>query len=372
MNYGTNDGEEVDLERMNKAVETLKEWAKKVNEVLEKEFDDHIKRAGKIHPEGARIVEHLKEYTLRSGKRIRPACIIAGYKAMGGESEEIFSASASIEAIQTYLLIHDDVIDEDDLRRGGPALHKLYRELHEKNNYKGNSKKFGWDMAILAGDLANSFGVDQLAKSNFDSEKKGKTVRKLEEIHRHTAYGEVLDVIFNYKTIDEVTEKDTDLVYELKTAHYTIAGPLEMGAILAGGTKEQKESLMKYGMKVGSAFQLADDLLVLYGKQEKIGKRVGTDLEEGNKTIPLLIAYKRGNEKQRKLIRETINKKNIPQETVQEIGEIIKETGAYDYCKNKVEKLIKEGKKEIENAEIDPKMKDFLLGIADYIITREA
>ncbi len=299
--------------------------------------------------------------------------MIAGYKAVGGKDDEkIFPASTSVEALQTYLLIHDDIMDQDELRRGGPTLHKMYRKFHEENKYRGDSKRFGETLGINAGDLANSYAVDQLVKSDFPAERKIKALRKLENIHRHTGFGQVLDVMFNFRKTANVEESDTDQVYKLKTAHYTIAGPLELGAILGGGTEEQIEALKEYGMKAGRAFQLSDDLLVMYGDEEKIGKHVGTDLEEGNKTIPILKAYEMGNKEQKQKIKDAMGNKNLSKEEVQKIGEIIEETGAYEYCKQKVEKLAKEGKQAIKNAEnIDPEIKEFLLGIADYIIARE-
>lgn len=363
---------EINEKRMKKAIETLKSWRDKVNEILEEEFEDHITRAEKIHAEGSKMVKYLKEYTLRSGKRVRPACVIAGYKAVGGEKEEIFSVSTAMEALQTYLLIHDDVMDKDDLRRGGPSLHKMYEKHHKKNKLKGDAIKFGESMAITAGDLANSFAVNQIVKSSFPNQQKMEALKKFEKIHRHTGLGQALDVTFNYKGTDQVKEKDTDQVYKLKTAHYTMAGPLELGATLGEGTKNQKKALRTYGMKVGRAFQLSDDLLVLYGDEEKLGKKIGTDLEEGNKTIPILKAYEMGNKKQKNQIKKTVGKKNLKKEDVKKIQEIIEETGAYQYCKEKVEKQVKEGKEAIKQAKnLDPEMKEFLLGIADYIIARE-
>lgn len=362
----------VDEERMNKSIKTLKSWASKINDILEDEFDNHIERAKKIHPEGVRMFEYLKEYTMRGGKRLRPSLVVAGYKAVGGKRDEIFPASTSMEAMHNYLIIHDDIMDQDDMRRNGPTLHKMYRDLHKEKSFSEDPDRFGENMGINAGDLTSSFATDQLAKSDFPAEKKIKAIRKFEDIHRHTGYGQVLDVMFNYKSPKDVEEKDTDQVYRLKTAHYTVAGPLELGAILGDGTEEQKQKLKEYGMMVGRAFQLADDLLVMYGDEEKLGKKVGTDLEEGNKTVPILKAYEMGNEEQKRIIEETMGKDNVSKERVQRIGEIIEETGAFDYCKRKVEKQAKKGKDAIRNVEdLDSDMRDFLLGIADYIIARE-
>ncbi len=364
---------DVDEERMNKAVNQLKEWRDRVNDIIEKEFNDHIERAEKIHPEGARAVEYLKDYTLRSGKRIRPACIIAGYKGVGGkEDEKIFPASTSIEALQTYLLIHDDIMDEDEERRGGPALHIMYEEHFEEKDYIGRKEKFGMDMGIIAGDLANSYAVDQLAKSGFDHEKRLKALRKLEYIHRHTGFGQILDRLSNNKPVGEMSVNDLLTIHTYKTAHYTIAGPLELGAILGEGTEEQKEILKKYGMNAGKAFQLYDDILGLYGNREKLGKPVDSDLKEGKKTMLILKALENGDKSQKEKIKKALGNKEITTEEVKEVREIVKETGSYDYSQKKINELIETAKETVESTGIiEPEIKDFLLGIADYIITRE-
>lgn len=365
--------ENTDAEKMREALDTLKTWRDEVNEILSSEFKDHIERAKDIHPEGARIVEFLEKYSMRGGKRIRPACIIAGYKAVGGEEEDkIFSASTSIEALQTYFLIHDDIMDEDDMRRGGPSLHIMYRDIHKENDMVGDPDKFGKNMGIIAGDLANSYAVDQLVKSGFEPERKTEALEKFEEIHRHTGFGQTLDILGNFKNVEEIEEDDVMTVHRLKTAHYTIAGPLELGAILGNGSEKQRNILKKYGMQAGGAFQLYDDMLGLYGDEEKLGKPCDSDLKEGKKTVLILKALENGNEEQREFINYALGNDNLSNEEVDKVRKIVKDTGAYSYSRKKIKNLIEGAKDTVRNADvIDPDMKDFLVGIADYIVTRE-
>lgn len=364
---------QVDEERMNNSIKQLKKWRDEVNNELRKEFKNHIKRAGEIHSEGARMVEFLEDYTLRSGKRIRPACVIAGYKGVGGKKhKEIVSASLSIEALQSYLLVHDDIMDEDPLRRGGPSLHKMYEDYHRKELNGKKHKKFGESMGIIAGDLANSFAIDQLTKSDFDSETKLKALKKFEQIHRYTGFGQALDAISENKAVDKIVEDDVLTVHRLKTAHYTIAGPLELGAVLGNGTEEQKKVLRDYGMNVGKGFQVYDDMLGLFGEKEKLGKPVDSDLKEGKRTILILKALEKGNEEQRQKIKNALGNPDITREDIEEVRKIVKETGSYEYSRKLTIDLVKKGKNIIKNTDkIDPEIVEFLLGIADYIITRE-
>jgi len=368
-----NQNMEVDNERMEKSLRKLGEWKEVVNELLEKEFKTYTKRAKEIHPEASRMVEYLRNFSMRGGKRIRPGLVIAGYKAVGGNNHgRITKAAVSLEAFQTYVLIHDDVEDEDDERRGGPTMHKMYEEVYEKEDMIGGKEKYGRNIAITAGSLAGSYSVDTLSKTDFDAETKIKAVRKLEQIHRYTAAGQTLDHTINHRKTEEVTEEDVLKIHELKTAQYTIAGPLELGAILGKGTKEQIKVLREFGIKAGKAFQTYDDMLGLYGTKEKLGKPVDSDLKEGKKTLLILKALENGNEEQKEKIKKALGNKNITQKQVEEVRKIVKETGSYEYSKKRVSKMIEESKEALKDSnKINPEIKEFLLGIADYIITRE-
>ncbi|MFP4116518.1 MAG: polyprenyl synthetase family protein [Candidatus Aenigmatarchaeota archaeon] len=365
-------GTEIDDERMEKAVKELKKWREKVNKELEEEFELHKKRAKNIHPEGVKVIDYLEDYTMRGGKRVRPALIIAGYKAVGGkEPGKIVPASLSIEALQSYLLIHDDIMDEDEVRRGDTTLHKMYEQYHDKKFPDGRAEKFGENMGIIVGDIANSFAVAQLIKSDFDCDTKMKALEKFEQIHRHTGYGQVLDVTFNEKSLEEIDEEDVLTVHYLKTSQYTMAGPLELGVIFARGNEDQRKILKKYGEKAGKAFQIYDDMLGLYGDEEKLGKPIASDLEEGKKTLLMVKAYENGDEEQRKKLKEALGKKDITEEEVKEVRDIVKETGSYDYSREMTVKLAEEAKQVLDESKLDPKIVKFLGGLADYIVTRE-
>ncbi len=362
----------VDKERMDRAVSELKKWQKKINKELQKEFKAHRKRAERIHPEGVKVIECLEDYTMRGGKRVRPALIIAGYKAVNGEENgKILPASLSIEALQSYLLVHDDIMDEDDLRRGDDTLHKMYENYHKKKFSGGRPAKFGENMGIIAGDIANSFAVTQILKSDFDDETKIEALEKFEQIHRHTGYGQVLDVTFNEKDLENMGEKDVLTVHHLKTAQYTIAGPLEMGAIFGSGSKEQIAVLKKYGENVGKAFQVYDDMLGLFGNKDKLGKPADSDLKEGKRTLLILKALEKCDEEQKETILNALGNRDLTKHQIQKVRNIVKETGSYDYSRKLTIELAEEGKKALDDDLLDSEIVEFLKGLADYIITRE-
>ncbi len=362
-----------DREKVEIALKKLEEWKKEINSTLNKEFNNHIDRTIEIHPEGARMVKYLRDFSMRGGKRIRPACVIAGYKAVGGQHHnKIVETSLATEALQSFVLIHDDIQDQDDQRRNGSTLHKMYEEYVKNNIATDKYEKIGENLGINVGNLANSFGVNQILKSKFEPEAKIEAVKKFEDIKKHTAMGQFIDEIIQAKKIADTREEEIESLVTEKTAHYTMAGPLELGAILGEATEEQKQTLKQYGMKVGKAFQLYDDMLDLYGEEEKTGKPIGSDIREGKKTLLILQALRKANKEQENKIKQTLGDKRITNKDVEEIREIVKDTGAYEYSKKRVNELVNEAKNVLNNSDnLEPEIKDFLLGIADYIITRE-
>ncbi|MDP8012351.1 MAG: polyprenyl synthetase family protein [Thermoplasmata archaeon] len=334
--------------------EYLDEYPKKVEQELKIFFEKKKKEA--FDEKVKEIIEIIEEYTLRGGKRLRPVLMIVGYKLFGGKDEnEIIKASASIELIQSYLLIHDDIIDESDLRRGKPTLHKIYEKKYE-------DKKFGENMAIIAGDLASVYAQEILDQTNFPIERKYRALIKMAEIVEETGYGQVLDVTSSHRK--NFGEEELLLLHTYKTAKYTLEGPLIMGAILAG--HDDFSMISEYSIPVGVAFQLQDDILGLYGTEDKIGKPVTSDLEEGKKTLLILKAIE--NKNYRDYILNVLGKKNITMEELENVRKFVKSSGALDYTYSLAKDLVSRGVKSLEP--IDNEEKLFLKEFADYVIKR--
>ncbi len=311
--------------------------------------------------------EILEEYTLRGGKRIRAILMIVGYKMMGGEDEdEIIRASSSLELIQSYLLIHDDIMDESELRRGKATVHKIYEEKHLKMGFGGKPKKFGESMAIILGDLADAYAMQILASSNFPAELKVRAIHKLNEIIEYTGYGQIIDIYSG--VVDDFKEEDLLLLHKYKTARYTIEGPLALGIIMAG---KDPAGIEKFAIPVGVAFQLQDDILGLFGNEEELGKPVTSDLAEGKKTLLIIKALENGNEEDRKIILDALGNPAVTYEQLEMVREVVRRTGSLDYSKNLAEKLVSEAKEALKSMEVvDEEMREFLLWLSDYMIRR--
>ncbi len=345
----------------------LEHYKEKIEFRLKTFLDEKISEAEKISDSSREIMQYIKEFNLRGGKRIRSVLIIMAYKSLGGKNEDaIIDIAVSAELMQSFLLIHDDIIDDDDLRRGGPTMHKIYAE-----KYKGrdNPKKVGESMAIIAGDLLASLGNEIISKSAFDEEKKLKLLQKFNKVVKLTGYGEIIDILSDLKT--NVTEQDISKMHKLKTAVYTIEGPLHMGAIAAGASDGQLKILSEYAIPLGMAFQLKDDILGLFGSEEKLGKPADSDIKEGKKTILILKAIENAYKEQKEFIVNALGNKNITEKKLIKLREIIKETGSLSYSENLAEKLVKKAKDAIKNSDFEKQGKEFFLEIADYIIKRD-
>lgn len=249
----------------------LKSWMdavkSRVDSRLEGYFSEKLKEATLISPDSVELVEGVQSLTLRGGKRFRPMMVEAAYSAVSpGNSDDAVAAGASLEVLQSYLLIHDDWMDQDDERRGGPAVHAMYRSRHE--THEADS------LAILAGDLASAYSLELLMEAPFAPEQLPKGLKIFLQIQKEVFFGQHLDITANANVAK---------MHDLKTTSYTVRGPLLLGAALAGASDAQNEALTAYANPLGEAFQLADDLLGTFGNMATTGKP-GNDVKNRKRT----------------------------------------------------------------------------------------
>ncbi len=317
---------------------------------------------------GKKIIEDLREFTLRGGKRIRAILVIFGYKAFNGKkNKEILKAAIAVELMQSFLLIHDDIIDCDEKRRGKPTLHKLY-----ENNFSDLSKnppKLGIDMAIIAGNIASALGQEIIQNTRFEDSVKLKAIKIFNQAIVKTCVGEALDVISAHKK--DSNESEIELIQRLKTSTYTFESPLMLGAAFAGADNLRIEELRNFAAPIGEAFQIQDDIIGIFGSEEKIGKPVGNDIREGKKTLLFTEAIKKASNKEKDFLRYVLGNSKIKEDDIIKVKEIIDKTGSLDYSNKKIEVLISSGLKRLDKLEINEEAKNFFRGISNYILRRE-
>ncbi|MGN6503178.1 MAG: polyprenyl synthetase family protein [Pseudolysinimonas sp.] len=260
-----------------------------VDAVLGRFFSLAKKRAATIGPDYERLWSELEANTI-GGKRFRPRMVFAAYEALGGRDAEAAACiGAAFELLHTALIVHDDVIDRDFVRRGGPNLAGSYRDraLADGGDPAGAEHR-GITAAVIAGDLALFNAYRLIDRSGVGDAVRRRLVEVMDEALFASAAGELIDVDFSFAP--DVPLVDDILTMErLKTAVYSFECPLQAGAILAGASEETVATLGDFGREMGIAYQIVDDLLGVFGTEAETGKTTIGDLREGKRTV--LIAY---------------------------------------------------------------------------------
>ncbi|MFA7243855.1 MAG: polyprenyl synthetase family protein [Patescibacteria group bacterium] len=352
-----------------------KEQLAKFKKILDKELEKYLKgkvsEAAKISPYAKELMDHIYDLTLRGGKRIRAALLYYSYIAHGGKNKrEAIKAAMSMELSETYLLIHDDIMDDDVLRRGGMTIHESYRLIAEdKFNGKTNSKDFGSALGILAGDISCAMSNEIISNCKFAANFKSRALAELNKIYAVEGMGQALDIFSEIR--DDVKKGDTIQIHELKTVPYTFDGPIKLGAMLAGANDREIKRLERYSYPLGTAFQIQDDILGMFGSEEKVGKPVTSDLKEGKKTLLILDALEKATPSQRDKILLNLGNKRVNIRGLESVRKIIEQTGSLDYSKKLASDLVKKATNALNSMKLEKEGKDFMLKLADYMVKRD-
>ena len=318
---------------------------------------------------------NINRYITGGGKRLRPAAMVMAYKGFGGKEEEIYDAALSVELLHNSTLIHDDIMDEDESRRGKDSVHKAMRDYFLKNskelNYNGPlfnkaSSRFAASSAICDGNLLYSLGSLFLLNSNFDLMLVNKAMKAYSNAYRIVNQGQLLDIFFELK---ETQEKDYLNMIEQKTGNLFKASA-EIGAILANASNEQTERLAKYAMNAALAFQLQDDIMDISSEMGK-GHKLGSDLMKGKKTLLVIKALEKASKRQRETLLKALGNGNANEEQIKDAINIIKATGALDYVKFLANTKIMEAKENLKRIGLNKESLEFFGGFADFMLERK-
>jgi geranylgeranyl diphosphate synthase type I len=338
---------------------------------MKKFLDLKVTQAKKISPEAHDMVEILKKYSLSSGKRIRPALMHYAYLALGGKNKkESLKLAMALEFIHAFLLIHDDIMDRDDLRRGMQSVHCTYRKLALKNNYSMSASHYGNSQAISVGDMCYSFVTEIISQSRIDCGTKDKLLKKISDIVFNTTIGQFHDV-FAAAAKKGINTNHVMTILEYKTARYTVEGPLHMGAILAGASDKDIEVLSSFAIPLGVAFQIQDDILGVFGSSAETGKPVGADIREGKKTLLIVKALELASAKQKKILLSILGDHFAKAKQIDYASRMIIDSGSLDYSKKMEEKLVKDSCMALEQSNLSKKSKEFFYAVADFMIKRK-
>jgi len=263
------------------------------------------------------------------GKRLRPAFCVWAYLGSGGEDlESGLRAAASLEMLQACALVHDDVMDDSDMRRGKPAAHRRFATMHRGSGWLGSAERFGDGSAILLGDLCLSWADELLYRSGFAPEEMARAKVVYDRMRTELMAGQYLDLLEQARGGGSIER--AMLVVRYKSAKYTIERPLHLGAVLAGADDAHVAALSDYGLPLGEAFQLRDDVLGVFGDPEVTGKPAGDDLREGKRTLLVATAMAQATAEQAAHLREGLGDPHLGAAAIDEMRAIIRATGAVD------------------------------------------
>ena len=291
-----------------------------------------------ISTELSPVSDSLTSFLLDSGKRLRPMFAYAGFLASGGSLEKpVIRAMASLELLQACALIHDDLMDGSDTRRGKPSIHRHFESRHVQDDLDGFAPHYGLSAAVLLGDLALVWSDQMLNSAGLTTEQFMRLLPYYNEMRVELMAGQFLD-------IHEQTQKTTSVDRSMKIARYksgkyTVERPLHLGAAMATAPAEIFTALSDYGLPLGEAFQLRDDLLGVFGDPSVTGKPAGDDLREGKRTVLIAMTNDRQSESQREIARKHFGKPDLDAEGVALLREIIESTGARAELEATIERL---------------------------------
>ena len=317
------------------------QWVSHVNQRLQSFLEARAEDLSSLGHDVKSFDSFARKF-LTGGKRFRALCAIHGFRVHGDVvSEQAIDIAAALEVFHAAALVHDDIMDSSDTRRGSPSAHRAFENLHTESGWAGDGASFGVNSALLFGDLLLAY-CDELiahALNNLDVVTRERTRAEFDRMRREVTLGQYLDVVEEraWPTVsvsDALDRAGRVVVY--KSAKYSIEAPLVIGAALAGASDDDLDSLRSFGLPVGFAFQLRDDMLGVFGDPEVTGKPAGDDIREGKRTVLIALAMERLDEKATTNLNSLLGDRTLSPEQIGAVRSTLVECGAHD----EVEKLI--------------------------------
>jgi geranylgeranyl diphosphate synthase type I len=348
----------------------IREYVRSYKKILEEYIENYL--AERIAEQAEHIDRRISElYSIfkeasGGGKSIRGCLVKLGYELAANcpAGNEILPISAAFELFQTAILGHDDIIDKSSLRRGKDSIWQAVTR-------RSGSVDDGISQAICLGDGGIALANRLVAESSFSAERKIEALKTFLGVQLHTMDGEMLDVCLSReKNYDD--EEGILKIARLKTAWYTIIGPLQLGAALGGGKPELLDALQRYGMPLGIAFQLQDDILGIEASESDTGKSNTSDIAEGKVTLLAHHAMKRATPEQLGQLRRIYGREDISETDRKTVREIFEATGALEVVARKAESFRAEAEEKIADITQDPEKRALLTQLGDMMIHRSS
>lgn len=317
--------------------------------------------------EARRAAQQLRDFVLRGGKRMRPLFCYWGWRGAGGrDAGEIFPVAAAVELFHVAALIHDDIIDQSDLRRGKPTMHRLFTQVHGEARWRGDSRHFGVSAALLAGD-ASLVWSEELFHDGWRAGRSAAAMAVFAQLRADAVHGEYLDLFgeARWGSIADALE-----VIRHKTARYTVRDPLQLGARVAGATEDLIASYGTFGLLVGEAYQLRDDLFGFFGDPRTTGKSNLDDIRHGKMTVLMAIARDLAGPLEAERIASLYGAAWIGDKEAAELREIVESSGARAVVEEMIHERREGALRELEIADIQSDARAALRQLACAAVDR--
>jgi geranylgeranyl diphosphate synthase type I len=346
------------------APQSLLDVASRVDKRLEALLAVERERWAKVDADLVPPIDEIARLVLAGGKRLRPAFCFWGFVGAGGDptDELVIDAGAALELLHAFALFHDDVMDGSLTRRGEPTTNAKFEASHGANKLAGESRRFGDGVAILVGDLAYVYS-DQLMRN---ASPQAWTIWN--ELRIELNFGQYLDMLGS--AMNERRREKAERICRYKSGKYTIERPLHLGALLAAPTRDDLIAVLStYGLPLGDAFQMRDDVLGAFGDTAITGKPVGDDLREGKPTPLMAIATARANAAQLKEL-QLVGNQDLTPEQIARVQQVIREAGALDELEAVITRLTDEAIAAVQNVPFVQSVRDELITLAEYVSWR--
>lgn len=317
--------------------------------------------AGLIEP-----LDALRRLVLSGGKRLRPAFCHWAFVGAGGnpDAPAVIDAGAALELLHTFALIHDDVMDGSATRRSMGTIHVQFEERHALEGWRGEGRRFGEGVAVLVGDLAFVYADQMLAAAPAEA------LAVFTELRVEVNVGQYLDLVGTAR--GEVGEPSARRISRFKSGKYTVERPLHLGAALAGRLAELAAPLSSYGLPLGEAFQLRDDLLGAFGDERVTGKPVGQDLREGKPTVLYATARARaGDGGAAARVLDRYGAPDLTDDEIADVQDVMVEGGAVAQVEADIEELVAEAQLALAAAPLTAPAKRALAELAAFVAGRD-
>jgi geranylgeranyl diphosphate synthase type I len=327
-------------------------------------LEGELARWSTVDPALVEPLAALRDLVLAGGKRLRPAFCHWAFVGAGGDPADpvVTDAGAALELLHTFALVHDDIMDGSATRRGTDTIHVQFEAAHAMAGWKGEARRFGEGVAILVGDLSFVYADQLLAGAPAAAHE------VFTELRLEVNVGQYLDLLGTARgRVDESTARR---ISRFKSGKYTVERPLHLGAALAGRLDALAAPLSGYGLPLGEAFQLRDDLLGVFGDDEVTGKPVGEDLREGKPTLLYALAAQRASAADAAVLAR-YGAPDLDDDDVAALQDVLLGSGAVEAVEADIDRLVGEAVEALDGADFRPEARDALVELASFVAGRD-